>query len=255
MLSILVMAHMSSAQKNSMKKKHLDELMVELNLAQSRSQATKLIKLGKVYVGHRKALRPEQMASKDDSIRVKDQERYVSRSGFKLSSANSVFNVPFEGKVVLDVGSSTGGFTDYALQNGAKKVIAVDIGTEQLHPTLRPDPRIELHEKTDIRGFKPAEAVDIVVIDVSFISMRDVLPSTNKMISPKTSVLAMLKPQFEAGDSAKIKGIIKNSKIRRAILQNFELWAKAHWFIAGKVDSEVAGTKGNEERFYLLKKL
>ena len=153
---------------------------------------------------------------------------------------------------MLDVGSSTGGFTDYALQNGATKVYAVDVGTEQLHPSLRRDKRIELHEKTDIRDFAPATVPDIVVIDVSFISLRDILPHIASIVSKHTQIVAMVKPQFEAGRDQTNKGIIKNDAVRRQILKDFEVWAKDVFVIIDKRDSEVAGAKGNRERFYLM---
>jgi 23S rRNA (cytidine1920-2'-O)/16S rRNA (cytidine1409-2'-O)-methyltransferase len=154
------------------------------------------------------------------------------------------------------VGSSTGGFTDYALQHGARKVIAVELGTDQLHPSLHGDPRIELHEKTDIRNFRTQEEIDIVVADVSFISLREILPSITKLSSPRTAIAVMVKPQFEASQSnLKHKGVIKNDKMRRDILRDFELWARQYFLVQEKADSEVAGAKGNKERFYLLETL
>ena len=178
--------------------------------------------------------------------------KYVSRAGLKLASVAETLELDFSGKVVLDVGSSTGGFTDYALQHGAKKVIAVDIGTNQLHASLRDNPRIELHEKTDIRDFNPQEKPDLVVIDVSFISLRDILPHIARISGASTKVIAMIKPQFEASASQLNKGIIKNETIRRQILKDFELWVKNYFSIQVKKDSDLTGRKGNQERFYLL---
>jgi 23S rRNA (cytidine1920-2'-O)/16S rRNA (cytidine1409-2'-O)-methyltransferase len=160
---------------------------------------------------------------------------------------------------VLDVGSSTGGFTDYALQHGARKVIAVDVGTDQLHPSLRGDTRIELHEKTDIRDFTQTygtvrkKEIDLVVADVSFVSLRNILPSVALLTNAQTRLLIMMKPQFEAGKDQINKGVIKNSTIRRSIVKDFEHWLVSNSFIIhDKADSDVAGTKGNVERFYLL---
>ena len=186
-----------------------------------------------------------------DDIELTAQEKYVSRAGLKLASVAKLLHVDFTGATVLDVGSSTGGFTDYSLQHGASRVIAVDVGTEQLHPSLRRDKRIELHEKTDIRDFHTDQRIDIVVIDVSFISLRDILPSVAR-IAPKARIVAMLKPQFEAGRDQINKGIIKNDSVRRSILKDFETWAKGYFVVADKRDSDVAGSKGNLERFYLL---
>jgi len=171
----------------------------------------------------------------------------------KLASVAELLKVDFKDKTVLDVGSSTGGFTDYALRRGAKKVFAIDVGTEQLHPSLRDDKRIELHEKTDIRDFTLEIAPNVVVIDVSFISLREILPHIAKELSdPRTQIVAMLKPQFEAGRHQVNKGVIKNNAVRRDILKDFEAWAKNYFVIQDKRDSEVAGAKGNQERFYLL---
>ena len=157
---------------------------------------------------------------------------------------------------MLDVGSSTGGFTDYALQHGAKKVFAVDVGTDQLHPSLHGHERIELYEKTDIRDFIPDETPGVIVIDVSFISLREILPHLAKRVAGKhTKIMAMVKPQFEASRQQVNKGVIKNDSVRRQILKDFEFWAKDLFMIVDKRDSEVAGAKGNRERFYLLQKM
>jgi 23S rRNA (cytidine1920-2'-O)/16S rRNA (cytidine1409-2'-O)-methyltransferase len=133
-------------------------------------------------------------------------------------------------------------------------VFAVDVGTEQLHPNLRGNPAIELHEKTDIRDFYlPDEKPDIIVIDVSFISLREILPHLAKHLNGKhTQIAAMLKPQFEAGKDQTNKGIIKNDAVRRQILRDFETWAKQYFVVTDKRDSDVHGAKGNQERFYLL---
>ncbi len=181
--------------------------------------------------------------------------QYVSRGGLKLASVAETLGADFRDKVVLDVGSSTGGFTDYALQHGAKKVIAVDAGIKQLHPSLRDNPRIELHEQTDIREIDFLnETPNIVVIDVSFISMREILPHLLTLISPSTAIIAMVKPQFEASPDQKNHGIIKNERIRRDILKGFERWATKDFVVLRKADSSLAGAGGNLERFYLLKK-
>lgn len=225
--------------------------MVIKGLVSSRSQAESWIGLGKVTVDGRTVTKPGQFVQNNADVRLAATEQYVSRAGLKLASVAELLDVHFNDQIVLDVGSSTGGFTDYALRHGAKKVIAVDVGTDQLHPSLRGNERIELHEKTDIRDFTTDDKIDIVVIDVSFISLREILPSVVK-IAPSARVVAMVKPQFEAGREQVSKGVIKNDAIRRQILRDFELWSKQYFVIKGKRDSEVAGTKGNRERFYLL---
>ncbi|MDR3125771.1 MAG: TlyA family rRNA (cytidine-2'-O)-methyltransferase [Candidatus Nomurabacteria bacterium] len=199
---------------------------------------------------------------------------YVSRAGLKLAGVAGKFGLDFAGKVVLDIGSSTGGFTDFALRSGAAKVIAVDVGTNQLHVSLRGNPKVELYEKTDIRDVaavsapitvavaratvKPKIIVQkpaVILIDVSFISIREILLHVAQYFAtPDTEIVAMVKPQFEAGAKLKNAGVIKNDTVRRQILKDFEFWAKKHFVIRQKVDSPVAGAHGNRERFYLLMK-
>lgn len=242
-----------------MKKQRLDQVLVARQFVNSRSQATNYIKLGKVLVNGVVVDKAGQLVSQTDKIDVVVKNQYVSRAGLKLESVAQDLKLNFEGKVVLDVGSSTGGFTDYALKNGAKKVIAVDVGTNQLHPSLRQNKRIALHEKTDIRDFKlPADELpDLVLVDVSFISLTKVLPHiyyhlNKKCVQSKTQVVAMLKPQFEAHPTEISRGVVKNNAFRRQIIRRFENWVKQYYKIIAKRDSQIAGEKGNLERFYLL---
>lgn len=236
-----------------MSKQRLDVELVNRGLVETRSQAENLIKLGQVNVNGQSVSKPAFQVSDRDDIKLTSDEQYVSRAGLKLASVAKKLNLDFKDKVVLDVGSSTGGFTDYALQHGAAKVIAVDVGTDQLHPNLHTNPKVELHEQTDIRDFKTEQAIDMVVIDVSFVSLRHILPSVHKLCGPKTQVVAMVKPQFEQTKKAQNnRGVIKNDTIRREILKNYELWVQKLFKVINKADSEVAGTKGNRERFYLL---
>ena len=235
-------------------KQRLDAYLVAHSLAPTRSQAESMIRLGDVTVNNQVMLKPGLFVAPHDTVRVADRQRYVSRAGLKLASVAETLGVDFTGKIVLDVGSSTGGFTDYALQHGAEKVYAVDVGTDQLHPSLHGHERIDLHEKTDIRDFVPPQVPDVVVMDVSFISLREILPHIATLAGPQTQIVAMLKPQFEAGRAQVNKGIIKNDAVRREILKEFEVWSKQYFVIEDKKDSEVAGSKGNRERFYLLKK-
>lgn len=234
-------------------KNRLDKELFKRGLVQSRSAAENLILLNKVKVNGSAASKPSMHVSATDSVEVVDEQQYVSRAALKLKSAAEAFGINFANSCVLDVGSSTGGFTDYALSHGAKKVVAVDVGTNQLHPRLHGDARIELHEQTDIREFRSDENFNYVVIDVSFISMLEVLPAVKRLSNKNTQIIAMCKPQFEAGDSKKHKGVIKNDRMRREILKNFEQELKREFLILNKKDSEISGKKGNLERFYLLK--
>lgn len=236
-------------------KTRIDQLMVKQGLVTSRSQAENWIKLGKVKADGRVVAKSGTFVRDDAVLELLATEQFVSRAGLKLASVAKLLKLDFRDKTVLDVGSSTGGFTDYSLQNGAKKVYAVDVGTEQLHPSLRGNENIELHEKTDIRDFylQEAERPDIVVIDVSFISLREILPHiASELARPDTQVVAMVKPQFEAGKGQTNKGIIKNEAVRRQILKDFEIWVKELFVVIDKRDSDVSGAKGNTERFYLL---
>ena len=243
-------------------KQRLDQLVVVRGLAPTRSQAESWIRLGKILVNDKAITKPGAAVQDDARIELTATEQYVSRAGLKLASVAKTLRLGFQDKIMLDVGSSTGGFTDYALQHGAKKVYAVDVGTDQLHPSLRTDLRIELHEQTDIRDVVVGAPKDgqiqiahpeIIVIDVSFVSLRDILPHIAKLCDKTTVVAAMVKPQFEAqASSLKHKGVIKNDRIRRDILKDFEQWVAGHFIILDKADSDVAGSKGNRERFYKL---
>ena len=235
-------------------KQRLDKALVERGLATTRSQADNFIRLGYVFLNKKIVQKSGTMVSDSDEIKLEKKETYVSRAGLKLASVAEYFHLNFQDKTVLDIGSSTGGFTDYSLRHGAKKVFAVDVGTEQLHPSLRSNPKIALYEKTDIRDFYADEAIDIIVGDVSFISLREILPHVvENLMNTNTILIAMVKPQFEAGRHQVNKGIIKNDKVRRQILSDFEDWARKYFVVLDKKDSEVAGSKGNLERFYKLK--
>jgi 23S rRNA (cytidine1920-2'-O)/16S rRNA (cytidine1409-2'-O)-methyltransferase len=235
-------------------KQRLDQALVLRGLVTTRSQAESFVKLGEVKVNGNIVTKAGYLVSESDGIKLTASEQYVSRAGLKLASVAKVLKLDFKNKIVLDVGSSTGGFTDYALKHGAQKVIAVEVGTNQLHPSLQGHPQIELHEKTDIRDFKTTETIDIAVADVSFISLREILPSIAGIVNKKTDLVMMVKPQFEAGQSSlKHKGVIKNDKMRRDILNDFEVWVRQKFVVIDKADSDVAGAKGNRERFYLLR--
>lgn len=251
-------------------KHRLDHLLVQKQLVPTRSQAESYIRLGQVKVDGKVVNKPGYFVGENAEIEFGVKQQYVSRAALKLASVAATLGLGFKGKTVLDVGSSTGGFTDYALQHGASRVIAVDVGTNQLHPRLREDSRVEVHEKTDIRDVRiktqdassktHASSVvildsvpDFAVVDVSFISLRQVLPHVAQLV-PNGIIAAMVKPQFEAGKDQLNKGVVKNSAQRREILKNFEAWCRDTKFvILKKSDSAVAGEKGNVERFYLLK--
>ncbi|HUC87589.1 MAG TPA: TlyA family RNA methyltransferase [Candidatus Binatia bacterium] len=236
-----------------MLKQLLSKELVSRHLAVSRSQAEDIIRRGFVVVNNTQSLDPNLLVDGNAVIKVLPKAQFVSRAGEKLFSVLDSLGIEFEEQIVLDVGSSTGGFSDVALRAGARKVIAVDIGSQQLHPKLRLEPRLELHEKTDIREFKTNEKIDKVLIDVSFVSLREILPAVSKLVGPQVEIIAMVKPQFEADDRLLSGGVIKNNHLRRDVLKDFEAWIRPHYQILAKADSGVAGAKGNVERFYRLR--
>jgi 23S rRNA (cytidine1920-2'-O)/16S rRNA (cytidine1409-2'-O)-methyltransferase len=235
-----------------MGKSRLDQELVRRGLTTTRSQAESYTKLGYVKVNGKEEHKPGFLVNEQSRIQLTIKEQYVSRAALKLASVYNQLQLNFKNKIVLDVGSSTGGFTDFALRHGAQKVIAVDVGSEQLHPSLRSNAKVELHEKTDIRSLKRLDDTPaIVVIDVSFVSLREILPAVAKLAG-KAQVVAMVKPQFETGGGNMHKGVVKNSNLRRKIFRDFEDWAKNSFKIIAKADSLVAGSQGNVEKFYLL---
>lgn len=235
-------------------RQRLDKYVHQQGYAQTRSQAAHLIQLGHVKVNGAIVKKSGQMVSQQDKVQVSRQQQYVSRAGLKLDSVAELFAVSFQDAVVLDVGSSTGGFTDYALQHGARKVISVDVGTDQLHHSLRGHSQIELHERTDIRDFSTEEVIDIVLIDVSFISQTKLLPHIKQLVQLDTDILSMVKPQFESVAASQLcGGVVKNNRLRRQILQRFEQSIKDDFKIIASRDASITGEKGNIERFYHLR--
>lgn len=237
----------------------LDKTLVAEGLTASRSQAENFIRLGKVLVNGKVVTKAGFMVAADDKLELVAKQQLVSRAGLKLDSVAKALKLNFRDKIVLDVGSSTGGFTEFALKSGAQKVYAVDVGSDQMDKVLRLDPRIELYEKTDIRDFIIKDSTkkpDLILIDVSFISVRQILPHLfDNIVKTTTEVVVMLKPQFEAERNMLNKGVVKNEKHRRQILAEFETWVRPRAKIVAKQDSQVAGKKGNVERFYLLRSL
>lgn len=179
----------------------------------------------------------------------------MGRAELKLAEAVEAFRFDLRGKTVLDIGSSTGGFTELALRCGAKKVIAIEKGTKQMKAPLRFDPRVELHEKTDFLTMKnELSEVEVVVADVSFVSLRKILTQAKKVVSREADYLVMLKPQFEAFPDQLVNGVVKNERMRREIMREFETWLGRSGFrVVQKRDNEMVGKVGkNRERFYWL---
>ena len=241
---------------DKVKKVRLDTYLVEKGFFESRAKAQASIMAGQVLVDEQKIDKPGTSIKECAAIRLLgDQLKYVSRGGLKLEKALQVFPVKVEGKVMADIGASTGGFTDCALQNGATKVYAVDVGYGQLAWKLRSDPRVVNMERTNARALDETslpELVDAVSIDVAFISLEKILPAVKKILKPKGFVIALIKPQFEAGkEHIGKKGVVKDPEVHKEVINRIIRFAKAEgWSIGGLDFSPVKGPEGNIE--YLL---
>ncbi|MGZ8286429.1 MAG: TlyA family RNA methyltransferase [Allosphingosinicella sp.] len=236
-----------------MMKSRADQMLVDRGLAESRAKAQALILAGLVFSGERKIDKAGQALADDAPLEVRGKEHpWVSRGGVKLAHALEHFGWDVAGAVALDVGSSTGGFTDVLLQRGAAKVFAVDVGTNQLAWKLRQDPRVIVHEKTNARYLTDAvvtEAVDIVVCDASFISLAKVLDTALGFARPGGRLVALVKPQFEAerGEIGK-GGVVRDPEIHARVCAKARLWVEGQgWKVAGLVESPITGPEGNKE--------
>lgn len=234
-------------------KKRLDVLLTEQGYADSRTKAQAIIMAGQVYVDGQKADKPGISYGENVAIEVRgDVCPYVSRGGLKLEKALRDFGVKPEGYVCSDSGASTGGFTDCLLQQGAKKVFAIDVGYGQLDWKIRSDPRVVVMERTNIRYVTPeelGESLDLSVIDVSFISLKIVLPTIKNLLKPDGQVLCLIKPQFEAGrEKVGKKGVVRDPQTHQEVLNMFvELADQLGFHILGLTFSPVKGPEGNIE--------
>jgi 23S rRNA (cytidine1920-2'-O)/16S rRNA (cytidine1409-2'-O)-methyltransferase len=235
------------------KKTRLDQLIVDRGLADSKTRAQALIMAGLVFVGETKAQKPGQPVADDVPITVKGTNHpWVSRGGIKLAHALEMFEIDVTNKVAIDVGSSTGGFTDVLLTRGAIRVYAIDSGTNQLAWKLRQDDRVIVHEQTSARILTSAhipEAVDIVVCDASFISLAKVLERPLTFVKPGGHLIALIKPQFEAGRTEVGKGgVVRDSAVHTRVCNAVSAWiTDAGWDVLGLTTSPITGPRGNVE--------
>jgi 23S rRNA (cytidine1920-2'-O)/16S rRNA (cytidine1409-2'-O)-methyltransferase len=236
-----------------MAKARADQLLVDRRLAESRAKAQALILAGLVFSGERKIDKAGQALADDAPLEVRGKEHpWVSRGGIKLAHALEHFGWDVTGAVALDVGSSTGGFTDVLLQKGASKVFAVDVGTNQLAWKLRQDPRVVVHEKTNARyltGEIVTEPLDIIVCDASFISLAKVLDKALEFAGPNGRLIALVKPQFEAerGEIGK-SGVVRDAAVHTRICAAAAEWVESRgWIVEGLVPSPITGPEGNVE--------
>lgn len=234
----------------------LDEKVFRLGLTSSRSQALNYIKLGFIKVNNQIILKPSHQVNSTDQIILDKSLIYVSRAALKLESVYQKFNLDFKNKIVLDVGSSTGGFIDFCLKHGARKVIGVEIGSSQLHPSLINHHQVINYEKKDIRDFNSNLRFDYILIDLSFISLKHVINKIYNLANKQTLICVLVKPQFETEQkNLNSFGVVKNNHIRRKIFKKVEENIFSKFLILNKADSLINGKKGNQERFYLIKKI
>jgi 23S rRNA (cytidine1920-2'-O)/16S rRNA (cytidine1409-2'-O)-methyltransferase len=239
-------------------KKRLDQLLYDKGLTESRTKAQALIMAGQVLIEGKIVDKVGQKVPEEIEVELKEKFPYVSRGALKLEKAYQEFNLDFQDKTLCDIGSSTGGFTDFALKNGASKVYAVDVGTGQLDQKLREDSRVNVMERTDFREIELNEEIDYFVCDVSFISLKRIIPKIKELEKDHQSeVILLIKPQFEAGkkDVSKGKGVIKDESIHKEVIEEIKSFAVNEGFkVKGLVTSPITGAKGNKEFLIWLRK-
>jgi len=242
-------------------KQRLDLAVLKRGLAASRQRARALIMSGKILVNHKLTDKPGVPVAEQDEILLKGEDHpFVSRGGLKLKTALRAFEVVVADKVCLDVGASTGGFTDCLLQHGACKVYAVDVGYGQLAWKLRQDPRVAVLERTNIRHLPfetVGEPVDLVTIDVSFISLRIVIPAVLQFMKENAAALALIKPQFEVGKGQVGKGgVVRDPILHQQVIDDLSaFFSRIPLSVTGVIDSPILGPKGNKEYFIFLQRL
>lgn len=229
-------------------------MLVARGLVESRTRAQALIMAGKVFNGDRAVAKAGDLLAEDSALSVRGQDHpWVSRGGLKLDHALRHFGLSPEGLVCLDIGASTGGFTDVLLAHGAAKVHAVDVGHGQLAWKLRSDPRVVVHEKTNARHLTRdtiADPVEVLVCDASFIGLSTVLPASLALCLPGAWAVALIKPQFEAGPGAVgAKGVVRDPAVHRAVCEKIEFWWRSlpGWSVLGIEESPITGPEGNRE--------
>jgi 23S rRNA (cytidine1920-2'-O)/16S rRNA (cytidine1409-2'-O)-methyltransferase len=237
------------------KKERIDKLLVELGLAESRTKAQALVMAGVVLVDEQRVEKPSQEFAPTVNVRIKGESaesKYVGRGGLKLERALSDFPVDVKGFVCLDVGASTGGFTDCLLQHGVKKVVAVDVGHNQIDWKLRTDERVEVREGVNARSLKPEdfdEKFDLIVMDVSFISVTKIFPALLPLLRENGRIITLIKPQFEVGKGEVGKGgIVREPEKHERVVAEVSQAAQEHGLqIGGVIDSPILGADGNKE--------
>jgi 23S rRNA (cytidine1920-2'-O)/16S rRNA (cytidine1409-2'-O)-methyltransferase len=235
-------------------KLRVDHLLLQRGLAESRAKAQALILAGTVFSGERRIDKPGQVLPAEAPLEVRGRDHpWVSRGGLKLAHGLEYFAIDPAGKIAVDVGASTGGFTDVLLAGGAARVYAIDVGSGQLDWRLRNDPRVVVLEKTNARHLSSEqvpEAVDLVVCDASFIGLRTILPAAMALTAPGAALIALIKPQFEVGKARVGKGgVVRDPALHDAVCAEISAWLAAQpgWTVLGIAESPITGPKGNKE--------
>lgn len=234
-------------------KKRLDILMLDKKLVTSRNDAQKLIEGGRVKVNGILIIKNNFQADEDDNIEIDDANVFVARSGAKLQEAINQFDIKIKDFVCLDVGASTGGFTECLLNNGAKKVYSVDVGSDQLDEKLKEDKRVVNFEKTDIRNLEGlGELVDLIVVDVSFISILKIIPFLKKFLKKEGRMVLLIKPQYEIKDNKNKKGKVKNDGLVEEVINDIkEAIKKEGYNVLGVIESPILGKKGGNKEYLI----
>lgn len=236
-----------------MKKKRLDDILIERGIAEDKADAFVIVTEGRVFVDGQKAVSGAQLIGAGAQVKAREDKQFVGRGAYKLEAAMNQFKADAKEKTCLDIGAATGGFTEVLLNHGAKKVYAVDTAKGKIAYKLREHPKVVVMEETDIRGLKKLpEDVGIVTIDVSLIPLREILPEATRFLSKDGAVIALLKPQYETRDPKMLRhGVIKNARDRKKILDDFLRFARdARWEVRDWMESPIRGSEGNIE--YLL---
>ena len=240
----------------AMKTKRLDDIILEKGWVKDKKEAFVVVTEGRVFLDGQKAISPAQLISPRVSVELRAGREYVGRGAYKLEAAMRHFQIDASGKICADIGAATGGFTEVLLRRGAKKVYAIDTAKGKLALKLREDPRVSVMEETDVRRLEHLpEVAELVTIDISLISLKEILPSAKRLMASHGEVVALFKPQYETHDQAMLHhGIIKTDEIRKQLLDDFSNWLHENaWNIKEQIESPIRGSKGNTEYLFYLR--
>ena len=238
-----------------MKKKRLDEILIEKGWVKDKNEAFVVVTEGRVFVEGQKAISPAQISSPNARIEMRGNQEFVGRGAYKLQAALEKFNLDVPNKICADIGSATGGFTQVLLKAGAKKVYAIDTAKGKLALKLREDPRVTVMEGTDVRHIQSLpDPIQVATIDISLIPLEDILPHVRRLLSQDGAVVALFKPQYQTRDQKLLKhGVIRDPVERERLLENFLKWIKERgWKILDQMESPIRGSEGNIEYLVYL---